>query len=1037
MNEGALHIYKSSAGSGKTYTLVKTYLEILISSDDLFKFSKILAITFTNKAANEMKERVIDALEVLSLNKDPKYVEEFTKTTGLNKEQIVSKSGQLLKTILHNYSDFNILTIDKFTHRLIRSFSRELGLTSNFDLQIDRREFYERGQAEILNEIGSDNELTATLIDYYKRQITEFEAPSIDYELDQLKKLRGLDKNNSFFEAYFKHKFKDFKEAETTLVQETKTLKTDILESSKHIYNSIHSDIRDNLGHSKNISKWLNKLANSKIDIPSKSIMERISDRNFVSGALKKKFPEACDQLESDSSLLEAFDELTLKINTFFFLKKASTQVLILAVLVQIEKRLEQIKSEQNVMFLGDFNKLISGIIKSESAPFIYERIGARFEHYFVDEFQDTSTLQWNNMIPLIYDSLSSENLNLLVGDAKQSIYRFRGGDVNQFVNLPKVEGEIKDLDLINKTFEYQKNVSFLDKNWRSDSSIIEFNNWLYPQIGARYQGVVANIYEDVQQNITSTQPGYVKITVPEGLDSDTKEEFAASEILQNVSDCLEAGFKPNQITFLVDTKRIGSKVSTVLIENNFQVQSIDSIVLGYSQEVKRIVSFAKAILERHEENLIRCLFLELESDQVTQKFEELRIPDIEKPYYSRNYKWTSFFNEFLPDISLKEYESLNIFEKVNEIINCLDINRTNPFVDKLLNVAFDYQRQRNASMDGFLNHIDSKKDEISVNVGQDENAIQVMTIHKSKGLQFEVVIIPYLPSSGKVDKVWGSHESFEKSGLAKLPVNLKSYKTVSTEKDVEAEEEMTQLDVVNKVYVATTRAKHRMYISAFENGGKNIDIQKHLITLFKNHPNYDADSGIIEIGSPNPFEQKEKVEIPKITMKPIQNWKSLDLKMSFTSQAFSDDYDTIDERELGDFVHNVLSKCKSTQEIGTQWNKVKTSFSASIQLKNKAELMLVALQKENTICKLINQVESVITERAIVTEEGKIIKPDRINILNDRILLFDYKTGSKDKKHINQINEYAQELMKIFQRPIDKYLIYLSTNQSELVHVR
>ena len=440
-------VYNASAGSGKTFTLVKQYLKVLLTSDDLFMFQKVLAITFTNKAAGEMKARVLSSLEEFSEGNTGDLLKIILEETDLNQTIIQERSKKILDAILQNYAAFSITTIDSFTHKIIKSFAHDLGLSLNFEVEMDAISLLNEAVDVLISKIGTHKKLTNLLIDYSLDKADDDKSWDISKDLndfarvllneDDVKHFRKLaDKElDDFFELK-----KKLQKANTEIEATYKKLGEEVLQfiETNGVSMADFAYAGEVVKHFQKFTKLrFLKSEELKFDGRLNTTIEEVKSLSAAKAnpATKQAVDGISDQLRAYYQ--ESKEVYNSSYSNYLLNKITLKSIIPLAVLNNINTELNSIKEDNNIRLNAEFNQLISDNIKDQPAPFIYERIGQRFQHYFIDEMQDTSVLQWQNLIPLIENALAQENSNLLlVGDGKQAIYRWRGGKAEQFIAL-------------------------------------------------------------------------------------------------------------------------------------------------------------------------------------------------------------------------------------------------------------------------------------------------------------------------------------------------------------------------------------------------------------------------------------------------------------------------------------------------------------------------------------------------------------------------------------------------------------------------
>ncbi|NQX97301.1 MAG: UvrD-helicase domain-containing protein, partial [Flavobacteriales bacterium] len=445
--------YNSSAGSGKTYTLVKEYLKIALETKSSTQYKHILAVTFTNKAAAEMKARVIEALKALSadeaLEGTPKFLQlDLLKPKtdgglGIDANEINERSKKVLKSILHNYNDFGISTIDKFTHKIIRTFAHDLQLPLNFDIELDDREVLGAAIDMLIAEVGNNEKLTKLLLEYTSKKAEAEESWHIEKDLFEFSRNLLKEDGELYLEKIRKLTIKDFDAIKTQLYKQTKEFEQTVKQLGTDGLDLIQSKGVESASFSRSffVNYWKDLATLKKFEPTATTLKIIAGDANWYAAKVDDTQKQLIDSLQQE--FITQFNnsrEYIEKFESDYRVNKLIIKNLYnLAVLNEIEKTVLEFKKENNVLSISDFNKRIASIVESEPIPFIYERLGEKYNHYLIDEFQDTSIIQWHNLIPLVDNSLASGNFNMVVGDAKQAIYRFRGGEVEQIINLPQI----------------------------------------------------------------------------------------------------------------------------------------------------------------------------------------------------------------------------------------------------------------------------------------------------------------------------------------------------------------------------------------------------------------------------------------------------------------------------------------------------------------------------------------------------------------------------------------------------------------------
>jgi ATP-dependent exoDNAse (exonuclease V) beta subunit len=421
------NIYNASAGSGKTFNLVKEYLKILLTDNQIDSYKNILSITFTNKAVNEMKSRIIESLNQLTKietnEKNNPLLNSIKKETDLNNEEIQLKSISILKSILINYASFDVSTIDKFTQKIIRNFAYEIKLPVNYEVEIKANDLLEESTAKLISRAGVDMKLTKVLINFSFEKSSNDKSWDIEYDLNNISKLLLNENHFDQISEIGVKNLEDFEILKKQIDHNKIKIQSEIVNEATDCLNLIYSKGLDDSDFlSQALPKHLKKVKSKKFNaLYSSQLESKIKNGILYKKALADDKKSIIDSISDE--LYSIFTVLKKKIFKFKFYENIQSNNRPLSILKHINSELEIIKKEKNIILISEFNKIVNNQIKNQPALFIYEKIGVKYKHFFIDEFQDTSKLQWNNLIPLIENSLSSENSSLSIsGDIKQAI---------------------------------------------------------------------------------------------------------------------------------------------------------------------------------------------------------------------------------------------------------------------------------------------------------------------------------------------------------------------------------------------------------------------------------------------------------------------------------------------------------------------------------------------------------------------------------------------------------------------------------------
>jgi len=1043
LQPSTFQVYNASAGSGKTFTLVKSYLKILLETGDAYRFQHILAVTFTNKAAAEMKTRVIESLRDFSeptilINKTDlfKAIEEDFLLDGIlvNDVTIYKRSKKIVNTILQNYSAFNITTIDSFTHRLIRSFAYDLGLSLNFDVEMDANSLLDEAVDQMISQIGEDDELTNILIDFSLQKTDDDKSWDITRELKEIAKILLNENDKIQLEKIQEKPIKDFVDLKNQLLKDQVTIEKQfavIGKKGKEVIDSLGLDPKD-FYYSQFPKHFQTLIENQgKLNFDSNSGLAKSIEKNLFytkgkSDIIKSNIDGIVPQLlvlYSDSEKL--YQQYIL--NALFL-----DNLIPLAVLSRIGKTLNEIKEENNIRLNAEFNQLISKNLQEQPAPYIYERIGEQFKFYFIDEMQDTSILQWHNIIPLIQNALSQEQTGLLlVGDIKQSIYRWRGSEPEQFLKLTQ-EGNTK----AHNPFHIEKELLSLETNYRSYTEVINFNNSFFQYISNHFKEAdYTDIYfKENHQKQTNKEGGYVEISfIEKGLVAEAKDVAYAEKVLKIIHNCNDK-FQLNEICILTRTRKHGVTIANFLTENNIDIISSETLLLQNSEKVNFVIDVLTYLQNSNNKeakfNLLYFLYdhLKISSDKHLF-FKELINLSTEELF--RNLK------DFQIDFRPKEIVELQLYESVEYILRSVNFNEiSDAYLQFFLDEVLKFSLKKSTDTRAFLEFWKDKKDKLSIVVPEEKNAVQIMTIHKSKGLEFPVVIFPYdldiyrdmgskgwYPIENPTDfnnfeiLLVNHNKSLEQIGA--LGQHL--YQSYQDEKE---------LDNINLLYVTFTRAIEQLYIVAEHKIIKDVPkTSSQFIIDFLDIKGEWNDSKT-EYTFGNIERVSCKPEIKNDTEKFIQllstSWQSHNIAIVASSSLLWDS-ERGESIKYGILIHELMAQIKTADDI---LEAIEKYVSVGNILESEKEIvsdLIYQIVGHPELERYYQQNNTVYNEREIFTEIGEVVIPDRLVIdEQNNATIIDYKTGKPEKKHHHQLNKYAKTVTQLGYKVDKKILVYI-----------
>jgi ATP-dependent exoDNAse (exonuclease V) beta subunit len=1056
-------VYKSSAGSGKTYTLVKEYLKLALATGQKEYYRYILAITFTNKAAEEMKARVFVCLKDISENltsdhKNFSLQKSLTDELQIPLHELQHRAEQVLTHMLHHYSDIGISTIDKFTHKVLRTFAHDLHLPMNFEIEMDADSLLSEAVELLLAKVGEEKEVTNLLLNFAESKTENDKSWNIEKDIFHFSKNLLKEESESFLDSLRAIDINQYFECIKLLRKKKLDFENSLIKIGKEAAGLIkEKNIKnDSFFQGKNgIGTYFNYLSSFKSDklSPNSYVYKTINENNWFSKKASEDQQKSIEEIKDEltSYYLDAQDILQSSYPEYLAVNDILVNIHSMALLKELEVILSEIKSEQNILPIAEFNKRISEIVRNESAPFIYERIGEKYHHFLIDEFQDTSIMQWQNILPLIHNSLSGANFNMIVGDGKQSIYRWRGGEVEQFSNLPKIFSKEPLNDILierQQALVHAYNEKILNKNWRSKKEIIQFNNQFFRFLSDAYLNDLKNVYDKLEQEHNEQNTGgwvtcnLIKLNKNEINDSEEDElsesekEKALKIMLNYIHTHLKRGYKQKDICVLCRKNIEGQEVADFLIENNLNVISPDSLLLAHNSNVQFIIHLLQySSVPDNKVAQVKILEYLVDKTLLQHSFPEELYLQITKNEIKLEKLLSQYGISFSRNIIVQQ----PLFDAVESIIRLFKLNSSpDPYIQFFLNAVFEFSNRRNNSITDFLEWFEKNSSKLSIIVPEGSDAIQIMTIHKSKGLEFPVVIMPFANETINVkNELW---VSIPDSYNLPIPVGLINASGSNVENpfyDVRLHEKSKiNLDILNLLYVAFTRAVDALHIIITESK-KNTNTYFWFTNYFSNYIEaFSPEAELIEIA---PLPLNLKPHHSKETQTTIFNgiisspWFEK-IKLSLTAPEAWNIDNPDQASEYGKQLHDIIAAINSQSDLEEVLNKV--LFEGVVSTDEAKRIQKDVLQIVNhPLLKIYFTGEySSINEIEIIDKNGSTYRPDKIFIKDNKAVILDFKTGRKLPSHLSQIENYARLLDNLGYSVTEKYLCY--TQNGEIIHV-
>ena len=1075
-----LTVYRASAGAGKTHKLTGEYLKLLFASPGAYR--RILAVTFTNKATDEMKGRIVQELYTLSSGQKSDYVPVLSSRFGLDEAQVRAQARKVLIAILHDYSAFNISTIDRFFQQTMRAFTREIGLQGGYAIEMDQELVLTEAIDNLLAglEKPENKELLGWLLRFASDKVEEGGGWNLRKDIAALSR------------EVFKESYKAFS-ADVAKDIEDKAA----LESYKNhlfaIIRSVEAEARD-LGRQGQAVLDQYGLQPSDFKGGSRSPLHYFA--KLVAGEMKPPsdtFANLADNLEgcftakTESGMRQiigcAFDDglndCIKKINTLFgnltnyyTAKEIVRYYYALGILNDIAVQIAEYREEKNVMLIADTTELLSKVVGGSEAPFIYEKTGTQVDHYMIDEFQDTSGMQWGNFLPLLSESLSHNRDNLIVGDVKQSIYRFRNSD-----------WKLLDEQIRYDFSKEQLREETLKDNWRSCRCIVDFNNSLFTIAPAllqnlfnealdgsslsdvqkrRYCTKIMTAYDQSFQRVPlpfQNKEGHIRVEFISQEDQDWKEEavYRLPGVLERLQD---NGYSLKDIAVLVRTNREGAMVADSLLaykEENpsdtykYDIISDEALFISSSPAVRFLIALLRYLRNPGDRTNYRLALFAY----------TLAVPEADNA--SGGARDFIPLDEFPEELNralhgLSNHSLYEMTEGLFRLFNDRFPDNEQVFVQALMDMVSEFTQRESVDISRFLQWWDDTGSRKTIATPDAQNAIRILTIHKSKGLGFKVVIVPFgdweidhKPSKQPV--LWCHPDKTPFNQLHLVPVRYGSVlgNTIFAD-DYFNEKLHAFIDNLNTLYVAFTRSKEELIVfSPKPKKPEKISSMSDLLwnglstdgydstregeSLLPLASHFDSESAVFELGSWWHPEKKKNEDRP-VTEIPMQRIHSVSpddrLQLRLHGKGFFFDNK---ERKHGTLMHEVLSRIHTKADIRQAVEGYRVS---GVINREEADVLcgrLDALLDKQLVAGWYDGTARILNEVDILYGKGLAKRPDRVMIYDDQVVVVDYKFGQKESKtYISQMKEYVGLIRQMDYKQVTGYIWYVELDKIEAV---
>ncbi len=993
-----------------------------------------------------MKQRIVQGLIQLAdpvAHADGAVVRfmlpDLVTASGNTSEEVSQRAQAVLTRILHEYDDFSVRTIDSFVSRIIRTFAHDLHLPVDFEIEMDRDLMLDEAVEQLVSKAGIDKDLTSILVDFTEAKAEDEKSWQIETDIKKTAEFLFSEGSSHFISKLHDIPPSRLNEIALEIRQARKSFEDSIISLAQKAKKLIEDNGIDNASFSRGtsgIGGYFFKLAAGIIDKPNSYVQATINEDKWL--AAKADVIQATAIIFIKDMLTDIYRQCESLMENgaarYALMGMIEKNIFQMGVLNAMEMEIDTIRREKRVLHISEFNKRITDIILKEPVPFIYERIGEKYFNYLIDEFQDTSELQWKNLLPLIGDSLAYGRYNLVVGDGKQAIYRFRNGQVEQFMMLPALP-ETYEKDIFGDAEQALKSnfdPKVLKSNFRSQPEIINFNNDFFGFLARQLTSGFQTIYDDhAQETSPGKSGGLVSV---EFLPYDSKAEFEElniDRVHELVIELTDKGYSYADMAILTRSNREGSIIARHLMMNGISVVSAEALLLAASPEVNFVIKVLQHIYNPQNQVAIAGIINELiRKGKISTTL--IRNFPVSK---SELFPLDKVFYEGGIEFNTKILRGLPLYDLCEEIVRIFELNtvKYDIYLQFFLDFVNKVSARQGTHLADLLEAWDEKKAKLSVVVPEGIDAIRIMTIHKAKGLEFPVVIWPMATEKHKTtfDQLWVDLADDIVPGL---PVALlqtgKAMEDTVYKEQYEKERSSSLLDMINLIYVAFTRPAERLYVLTREPGKGDTS---NLPSLLDQYIQLNTDSWT-QVGN---VYQKGFDEVVTRVVKPIPEGNLLSENMISSSwqgririarraPVYWSTDQSKNKQAWGTLIHDTLAAIRTIDDIAAA-----VASQAELNLLDADETELLKTRVTATVeheeLKLyFKQDVQLKPEAGILTPDGNVYRPDRVIFYENETVIMEFKTGLPEEKHKSQLHNYGDILEEMGYSNILKLLVYI-----------
>jgi len=1044
-----LLVYKASAGSGKTFTLAVEYMKLLIRNP--YAYRSILAVTFTNKATTEMKERILGQLYgIWTCDKDSTpYLSKLKEELKITDEEIRQACGKALGLMIHDYSRFRVETIDSFFQSVMRNLARELELGANLNIELDNTTALSEAVDSMIEKLDRNSPVLYWLLDYIEERIKDDKQWKVANEIKDFGK-------NIFNEEYIekgealRETLKD-KDCIKNYRQMLKAIGEEALEQMKSFADQFFGildvnglSVADFSYKESGVAGYFIKLQSGTTDdkIKGTRVTDCMNDASKWAGKSHKRKDDIIALAEKELiPLLKTAEEFRLKnnriINSCQLSLRHANNIRLLA---NIDEEVRELNHANNRFLLADTNALLHNIVREGDPSFVFEKIGTSIRNVMIDEFQDTSRMQWGNFKLLLLEGLSQGADSLIVGDVKQSIYRWRSGDWG-------ILNGLKD-----RIGAFPIRVETLTTNRRSEANIVRFNNEIFPAacqvLNTKYkeeQGKscqeLMDAYKDVCQEICKTpEKGSVKLTFLSKKEDMDYQEDTLQHLKEEVDALLQQGVKLNDIAILVRKNNVIPMVADYFDKHtSYRIVSDEAFRLDASLAISMLMDALRCLSEPR--NLIAKAQLTIAyQNEVLQNEVDL------------NTILLGDTDSYLPSAFLEQYEELRLIplfellEKLFALFELSKIEEQDAYLFAFYDAVNEYLQKNSSELTAFLKYWEEKLCFKSIPSGEIEG-IRILSIHKSKGLEFHTVLLPFCDwklENERASYIWCSPQEAPFNELDLLPINYGTSMNESIYHDDYTKEKLQLwVDNLNLLYVAFTRPKCNLVVWCKEGLGNSVS---ELLSAAILQTSCQASEGIYQLGEVCPSEEKAQKEITnRLLVKPeglpvkLESQETnIEFKQSNRSADFINGEETDTDKYIrqGQLLHGVFSCIRTHEDIDQAIGQLRMEgiIGSNEQEAQIRKLTLWALNHP-MVKEWFSGTWELYNECAILYRENGTLqtrRPDRVMMKDGKVVVVDFKFGKPRREYTYQVKEYMDLLTQMGHSQVQGYLWYVFNNEIE-----